>query len=70
MTNVSLIEWNEVVPFAPRLGSTNNVSSYLQWTIPLAGIKVSLPMRCTWKTSPNDKIVGQQCYADAAAYVP
>ena len=41
VTNLSQIEWNEVVPFAPRIGSTNNASSYLQWTVPLSGIQVS-----------------------------
>lgn len=41
VTNRSLIEWNEVVPFAP-IGSTSNVSSYLQWAIRLSGISVCL----------------------------
>ncbi|KAI9461713.1 acid protease [Lactarius psammicola] len=39
VTNVSLIEWHEVVPFEP-FGSENNVSSYLQWTIPISNITV------------------------------
>ncbi|KAA1467492.1 acid protease [Dentipellis sp. KUC8613] len=38
--NASLIEWNEVVPFQPFLGSPQNTSSYLQWAIPLANIQI------------------------------
>lgn len=41
VTNLSLIQWNEVVPFAPFLGSVSNTSSYLQWTIPLSGLAVN-----------------------------
>ncbi|THH00207.1 hypothetical protein EW026_g2261 [Hermanssonia centrifuga] len=40
VNNISLIEWNEVVPFAP-FGSESNASSYLQWTIPLSGLSVN-----------------------------
>ncbi|OCH95384.1 acid protease [Obba rivulosa] len=40
VTNRSLIEWNEVVPFAP-FGSESNTSSYLQWVIRLSGISVN-----------------------------
>ncbi|KAI9440055.1 acid protease [Lactarius indigo] len=39
VTNDSLIEWHEVVPFEP-FGSENNVSSYLQWAIPISNITV------------------------------
>lgn len=39
VTNVSLIEWHEVVPFEP-FSSENNVSSYLQWAIPISNITV------------------------------
>lgn len=39
VTNVSLIEWHEVVPFEP-FGSENNVSSYMQWAIPISNISV------------------------------
>lgn len=39
VTNVSLIEWIEVVPFEP-FGSESNVSSYLQWAIPISNITV------------------------------
>jgi len=39
VTNVSLIEWHEVIPFEP-LGSENNVSSYLQWVAPISNITV------------------------------
>ncbi|KAH8100850.1 acid protease [Cristinia sonorae] len=38
--NPSLIEWNEVVPFAP-FNSENNVSSYLEWAIPMNGLLVN-----------------------------
>jgi hypothetical protein len=40
VTNVSLIEWIEVTPFEP-IGSESNVSSYLQWAIPISNITVS-----------------------------
>jgi hypothetical protein len=40
VNNVSLIEWNEVVPFQP-FGSESNTSSYLQWAIPILTIAVS-----------------------------
>ena len=39
VTNVSLIEWHQVVPFEP-FGSESNVSSYLQWTVPISTITV------------------------------
>ena len=38
--NVSLIEWIEVAPFEP-VGNENNVTSYLEWTIPISTITVS-----------------------------
>ncbi|KAI0342755.1 acid protease [Trametopsis cervina] len=41
VSNISLIHWTEVVPFAPLLGSAGNTSSYLQWAIPLSGIQVN-----------------------------
>ncbi|TFK87451.1 acid protease [Polyporus arcularius HHB13444] len=41
VANCSLIEWNEVVPFAPFLGSSDNSSTYLQWAIVLDGISVN-----------------------------
>ncbi len=41
VTNRSLVEWNEVVPFAPFLSDSNgNASSYLQWAIVLENISV------------------------------
>lgn len=40
MTNISNIEWHYVVPFAPE-GASNNVSSYLYWTLELSSISVS-----------------------------
>jgi hypothetical protein len=39
VANVSLIEWHEVIPFEP-FGSESNVSSYLQWAIPISTITV------------------------------
>ncbi|KAF8269569.1 aspartic peptidase domain-containing protein [Lactarius quietus] len=39
ITNFSLIEWNEVVSFEP-FGSENNVTSYLQWAIPITNITI------------------------------
>lgn len=39
VTNDSLIEWHEVIAFQP-FGSENNVSSYLQWAIPISTITV------------------------------
>ncbi|RPD60100.1 acid protease [Lentinus tigrinus ALCF2SS1-7] len=41
VANRSLIAWNEVVPFAPFLGSSENSSSYLQWAVVLDGISVN-----------------------------
>jgi hypothetical protein len=38
--NVSLIEWIEVVPFEP-IGTGDNVTSYLEWAIPISTITVS-----------------------------
>jgi hypothetical protein len=38
--NISLIEWNEVVAFEP-VGIESNVSSYLEWAIPISVITVS-----------------------------
>ncbi|KAH9903035.1 acid protease [Cubamyces lactineus] len=38
--NRTLIEWNEVVPFAP-FGAESNTSSYLQWTVVLEGVSVN-----------------------------
>ncbi|EIW57558.1 acid protease [Trametes versicolor FP-101664 SS1] len=42
VTNRSLVEWNEVVPFAPFLSDSNsNASSYLQWALVLENISVN-----------------------------
>ena len=38
--NVSLIEWMEVAPFEP-VGNESNVSSYLEWAIPISTLTVS-----------------------------
>jgi hypothetical protein len=38
--NISLIEWNEVVPFEP-VGIESNMSSYFEWAIPISAITVS-----------------------------
>ncbi|KAI0833486.1 acid protease [Trametes gibbosa] len=40
VTNRSLIEWNEVVPFAPFAAESNS-SSYLQWALVLSGLSVN-----------------------------
>jgi len=40
VSNTSNIEWHHVVPFAPE-GASNNVSSYLYWTLELSSISVS-----------------------------
>jgi hypothetical protein len=40
VSNVSLIEWIEVAPFEP-VGIESNVSSYLEWAIPISTITVS-----------------------------
>ena len=40
VTNVSQVGWNEVAEFPP-FGAENNVSSYLQWAIPLTKFSVS-----------------------------
>lgn len=42
VANRSLIEFNEVVPFAPFQGSGSNTTSYLQWALVLEGISVCL----------------------------
>ncbi|KAI9512034.1 acid protease [Russula earlei] len=39
VNNVSLIEWIEVTPFEP-IGIKSNMSSYLQWAIPITNITV------------------------------
>lgn len=41
VSNVGLIEWNEVIPFEP-FGSEIAASSYLQWAIPISTITVSV----------------------------
>lgn len=38
--NTSLVGWNHVVDFAP-FGAESNVSSYLQWAIPMSGFAVN-----------------------------
>lgn len=40
VTNVSHVGWNKVAQFPP-FGVENNVSSYLQWTIPLTAVAVN-----------------------------
>lgn len=39
VSDVSLIEWIEVAPFEP-VGIESNVSSYLEWAIPISTITV------------------------------
>jgi len=53
VTNLSLIEWHEVVPFAP-FGSENNVSTYLQWVIPLRNISINGSAIAPQPTYPID----------------
>ncbi|KAF8149990.1 aspartic peptidase domain-containing protein [Crassisporium funariophilum] len=40
VTNMSRIGWNKVAQFPP-FSAENNISSYLQWSIPLTGISVN-----------------------------
>ncbi|KAI0819099.1 acid protease [Irpex lacteus] len=65
VTNLSLIQWNEVVPFAPLLGSAGNASSYLQWTIPLSGIQVNGTILMPQPTYPNVTSNGSLALLDA-----
>ncbi|TCD61595.1 hypothetical protein EIP91_008181 [Steccherinum ochraceum] len=51
--NNSLIEWSEVVPFSP-FNTESNVSSYLQWTIPLTGLAVNGTSIPPSPTYPSD----------------
>jgi hypothetical protein len=44
VSNVTLIEWNEVIPFEP-VGSGIAASSYLAWAIPISTITVSASAR-------------------------
>lgn len=53
VTNITLINWNEVVPFAPFTGSASNTSTYLQWVIPLGGILVNSTGLTPIPTYPN-----------------
>ncbi|KAH9959623.1 aspartic peptidase domain-containing protein [Russula dissimulans] len=39
VSNISLVEWMEVTPFEP-IGNRSNVSSYLQWAIPITNITI------------------------------
>ncbi|KAM5535927.1 hypothetical protein V8D89_010367 [Ganoderma adspersum] len=41
VANRSLIEFNEIVPFAPFQGLGGNATSYLQWALVLEGISVN-----------------------------
>jgi len=52
VTNVSNIGWNEVVEFAP-FGSESNVSSYLQWAVPLSSFSVNGTQIAPVPTYPN-----------------
>ncbi|KAF8992829.1 aspartic peptidase domain-containing protein [Cyathus striatus] len=52
VTNTSLINWNRVAQFPP-FGAENNVSSYLQWTIPLAAFSVNVSQLLPIPTYPN-----------------
>ncbi|KAG6837380.1 hypothetical protein H0H93_010538 [Arthromyces matolae] len=50
--NTSLIGWNQVVDFAPFRGESN-VSSYLQWVIPMSAFAVNGTQFETSPTYPN-----------------
>ncbi|KAL4252278.1 peptidase A1 family protein [Abortiporus biennis] len=52
VSNTSLIEWNEVVPFAP-FAAESNTSSYLQWTIPMKNFFVNGTAAAVQPTFPN-----------------
>jgi hypothetical protein len=52
VTNVSLVEWHEVIPFQP-FGSENNMSSYLLWTIPISTITVGTQVFVLEPTYPQ-----------------
>ncbi|KAK7690712.1 hypothetical protein QCA50_005811 [Cerrena zonata] len=53
VTNMSLIEWNEVVSFAP-FAAESNTSSYLQWSIPLSRISAGTTVLTPQPTYPNN----------------
>ncbi|KAG6909869.1 hypothetical protein DXG01_014905 [Tephrocybe rancida] len=50
--NASLISWNQVVDFAP-FGAENNVSSYLQWAIPMSALAINGSQFKPSPTYPN-----------------
>ena len=68
VTNVSLIEWHEVVPFEP-VGSGNNVSSYLEWAIPISTITVRF---ASFSSQPmlTLEITGRNIDFCARGYIP
>ncbi|KAL6302374.1 acid protease [Sparassis latifolia] len=51
--NRSLIEWEEVVPFAPFANTTENTTSYLQWAVVLSGLSVNGTELTPLPTYPN-----------------
>ncbi|KAH9952051.1 acid protease [Amylocystis lapponica] len=51
--NRSLIEWNDVVPFAPFANTTSNTTSYLQWTIVLSQFSIGASGFTPIPTYPN-----------------
>ncbi|KAF8501514.1 acid protease [Russula emetica] len=53
VTNLSLIEWIEVNPFEP-IGSESNMSSYLQWAIPISNITVGNQTFALQPTYPQE----------------
>ncbi|KAG7451143.1 acid protease [Guyanagaster necrorhizus] len=52
VTNVTDVGWHKVVEFAP-IGTTSNVSSYLQWAIPLDSFAVNGSSLVPSPTYPN-----------------
>ncbi|KAK0469787.1 acid protease [Desarmillaria tabescens] len=52
VTNITNVGWHEVVEFAP-IGTENNVSSYLQWAIPLDSFAINGSSLAPSPTYPN-----------------
>jgi len=64
VSNVSQISWNKVAQFPP-FGAENNISSYLQWAIPIMGVAVST-LRVIHTQRLNDIAMEGQRYTDYA----
>ncbi|KAI0359850.1 acid protease [Trametes cingulata] len=64
VTNRSLIEWNEVVPFAP-FAAESNTSSYLQWAVVLEGVSVNGTAVTPQPTYPTQTLNSSLALIDA-----